>query len=227
VSGSNPAPDPGGAGQDDASPAAQPPTTPPLLGTRRYGWAVGALAAALVIAFTLYTLTSHANGTAGIPAGHALRLFAAPLAASTLNGDPNLSPPCTPARHDPRALNVCLLVKRAPLVLAFFVTDASECVRQVDTLQVMAAQPRWRGLQFAAVAVHASHTATARVVRTHGWTIPVAYDADGSVGALYGVTACPLLELAHRGGTVAARLIGSRWLSTRTLGPRVHALSSR
>jgi hypothetical protein len=192
--------------------------------TRRYGWAIGLLAAALVIAFTLYTLTSHANGTAGVPAGHTLRLFAAPLAASNLKGDANLNLPCPPAHHDPRALNVCLLVKRAPLVLAFFVTDSSECERQVDTLQVMAGRPRWRGVQFAAVAVHASHADAARAVRTHGWTIPVAYDADGSVGALYGVTACPLLELARRGGTVASRLIGSHWLSAPALAPRVASL---
>jgi peroxiredoxin len=192
--------------------------------TRRYGWAIGLLAAVLVGAFTVYTLTSHATGTAGIPAGHPLRLFAAPLAASTLNGDANMSPPCTPAHHDPRALNVCLLIKHAPLVLAFFVTDSSECVRQVDTLQGMAGQTRWRGVQFAAVAVHAAHATAARVVRAHGWTIPVAYDADGSVGAVYGVTACPLLELAQRGGTVAARLIGSRWLSARALQARVATL---
>ncbi len=30
----------------------------------------------------------------------------------TLNGAANLHPHCTPAQHDPRALNVCLLVKR-------------------------------------------------------------------------------------------------------------------
>ena len=39
----------------------------------------------------------------------------------------------------------------------------------------------------------------------------MAYDADGGVGGLYGVTACPLLELAYRGGTVAQRLIGEHW----------------
>ena len=61
----------------------------------------------------------------------------------------------------------------------------------------------------------------------HGWTIPVAYDADGGVGGLYGVTACPLVELAYRGGTVAQRLICEHWLSEAALEARVQALLRR
>jgi peroxiredoxin len=219
----------GPAGQQSPPPAdGNPPsTTPAPLDIRRYGWAVGILGAVLVIAFTVYTLTSHTRGTAGIPAGRQLRLFAAPLARSTLNGDANLNPPCTLARHDRRALNICLLVKRAPLVLGFFVTDASACNREVDTMQALAAQLPSDRVQFAAVAVHASHVAAARVVRAHHWTIPVAYDADGSVGALYGITACPLLELAGRGGTVTARLLGEHWLSKRALAAQVRTLLAR
>ena len=154
-----------------------------------------------------------------------MRLFAAPLAASTLKGDANLNPPCTLARHDPRALNVCLLVKRAPLVLAFFVTNSSSCEHEVDTMQALAGRRGpLRRAQYAAVAVNGSQAATAKAVHAHRWTIPVAYDADGAVGGLYGVTACPLLELVDRGGTVAERLIGERWLSQRALATRVRAL---
>jgi peroxiredoxin len=201
-----------------------PPTTPAPLDTRRYGWAVGVLAAALVVGFLIYTLSSHKSGTAGVPAGGQLHLFAAPLAASTLNGDANLNPPCTLAHHDPRALNVCLLVKRGPLVLAFFVTNSSPCEREVDSMQALARRKALRGVQFAAVAVNGSHRATAKAVRTHHWTIPVAYDADGAVGSLYGVTACPMLELAERGGRVAQRLIGEHWLDERALAAHVQAL---
>jgi hypothetical protein len=202
-------------------------TTPAPISTRRYGWAVGILALALVIGFVLYTLSSHKSGTEGVAAGGALHLFAAPLAASTLNGDANLNPPCTPARHDPRALNVCLLVKRRPLVLGFFVTNSSQCEREVDTMQSLAARRGLRGAQFAAVAVNGSHAATAKAVRTHGWTIPVAYDADGAVGGLYGISACPILELVDRGGTVAQRLIGEHWLNRGALAARVRALLGR
>ena len=44
---------------------------------------------------------SHGVGSTGVPAGQRLHFFAAPLAASTLNGAANLNPPCTLARHDP------------------------------------------------------------------------------------------------------------------------------
>jgi peroxiredoxin len=202
-------------------------TTPAPISTRRYGWAVGILALALVIGFLLYTLTSHKSGAEGVAAGGALHPFAAPLATSTLNGDANLNPPCTLARHDPRALNVCLLVKRGPLVLDFFVTNSSQCEREVDTMQSLARRRGLRRVQWAAVAVNGSHTATAKAVRAHRWTIPVAYDADGAVGGLYGVSACPLLELVNRGGTVAERLIGERWLDRGALAARVRTLLAR
>ena len=186
---------------------------------------VGGFAAVVAIAFLAYSLTtSNRSGTAGVPAGAQLRSFAAPLALSTLNGDANVNPPCTLEHHDHRALNVCLLVRRAPLVLAFFVTRSAACERGVGALQALAATPALRGVQFAAVAVQTGHTAAAKAVRSHGWTIPVAYDADGAVGALYGVTVCPLFELARRGGVVADRLIGEHWLDESALAGRVRPL---
>ena len=190
---------------------------------------VGALAAVLVIGFLIFSLTNHRSGagTPGVAPGQPLRYFAAPLAVSSLNGDANLSPPCTLARHDPRALNVCLLAKRGPLVLAFFVTDSGACEREVSTMQAVAAQPDTSGAQFAAVAVNTSQAAARKAVLARHWTIPVAYDADGGVGGLYGVTACPLLELAYRGGTVAQRLIGEHWLSKVALAAQVQALLRR
>jgi len=204
------------------------PPTPfrALIDNRRYAWIIGGLAAVLAIGFLIYSLTNHRSGagTPGVPPGQPLHYFAAPLAASTLNGDANLSPPCTLARHDPRALNLCLLAKRGPLVLDFFVTDSGACEREVSTMQALALQPGTRGAQYAAVAVNTAHGAAAKAVHAHRWTIPVAYDADGGVGGLYGVTACPLLELAYRGGTVAQRLIREHWLSKAALAAQVQAL---
>jgi peroxiredoxin len=198
--------------------------TPEPIDTRRYGWIVGGIATVLVIAFVVYSLTTQTPSSNGVPVGRQLHFFAAPLAASTLNGDANLNPPCTLARHDPRALNVCLLVKRGPLVLGFFVTNSSVCEREVSTLQALALQPQLRGVQFAAVAINASHATAAKAVTKHGWTIPVAYDADGGVGAVYGVTACPMLELAERGGRVVDTLIGEHWLNETALEARVRPL---
>jgi len=185
---------------------------------------IGGFGLALVAAISVYGLATRGVKSAGIPPGRALPYFAAPLAASTLNGDPNLNPPCTTAKHDPRALNVCLLVARAPLVLALFVPGSRECRRQVDAVQAVSGEFGSRAVSFAAVAVHAGHSQVAALVRAHRWTIPVAFDRDGSVGELYGVAICPMLELAGRGGVVQQRLLGGRWLDTAALAARVRAL---
>lgn len=198
--------------------------TPPVIDTRRYQWMIGIFGLALVIVISVSFLTTHTIGPPGVAAGNRLHHFAAPLAGSTLEGDANLKPPCSAAHHDPRALNTCLLVSRAPLVLAFFTTNSGTCIQQVDTLQTVSRQFPGRAVQFAAVAVRASHRKAAALVRSHRWTIPVAYDRDGAVGALYGVEVCPMLELAHRGGVVAARLFGSHWLGRAALSARVQAL---
>jgi hypothetical protein len=191
-------------------------------GPRR--WLVGVIGLTLLVVFSVYQFTAHRPGTIGVPAGQRLRWFAAPLADTDLNGDPNLAPPCTPARHDPRALNVCLLARRGPLALAFFVTGAPECVRQVDALQTLSRRYGGSGVQFAAVAIGATHGQTEALVRRHRWTIPVAYDRAGAVGALYDVVVCPMVELALTGGRVRWRLLGDPWETAAALAPRIRTL---
>ncbi len=201
-----------------------PETPPPVIDTRRYGWMIGIFGLVLVLVVSVYQFATHGVGTTGVPPGQRLHYFAVPLAASDLNGDPNLSPPCTVTRHDPRALNVCLLAQRGPLVLAFFVIGSGQCTAEVDAMQALSREFSSRVVQFAAVAVNASHSGTAALARSHHWTIPVAYDRDGALGALYGIAVCPMLELAHRGGVVQARLIGDHWQTSAQLAPQVRAL---
>lgn len=213
------------AAASTAAPA-PPPTEPtqPAAYARRYRSIIGIIGLGLVIVFSVLQFVSRGVGSTGVPPGQRLHFFAAPLAASTLNGAANLSPPCTAARHDPRALNICLLAKRGPLVLAFYVTGSGSCQRQVDTLQAVSRQFSPRQVQFAALAVGAGHAKVAGEVRSHRWTVPVAYDSDGRVGALYGLSVCPLIELSKRGGVVVDRLIGDHWLDPTALAARVRAL---
>lgn len=218
-------PDRAAASAATTSPVPEPPEArPPAAYARRYRSIIGIIGLTLVVVFSVLQFVSRGVGSTGVPPGQRLHFFSAPLAASTLNGAANLSPPCTLARHDPRALNICLLAKRGPLVLAFYVTGSSTCQRQVDTLQAVSRQFSPRQVQFAALAVGAGHAKIASEVRSRHWTIPVAYDSDGRVGALYGLSVCPLMELAKRGGVVSQRLIGSHWLSPAALAARVRAL---
>jgi peroxiredoxin len=195
-----------------------------VIDTRRYQRVIGVFGVLLVVLISVTFLLSRGQGTAGVPAGKQLPVFAAPLAASNFNGAANLHPHCTVAQHDRRALNVCLMVKRAPLVLAFFVTSSSGCEQEVGALQTISRQLPAGQVQFAAVAVGSDHQDALRAVHAHHWTIPVAYDLDGRVGSAYGVEVCPIVELVRRGGIVARRLIGERWNSPRTLAPEVRAL---
>jgi peroxiredoxin len=207
-----------------------PPPAPapsPVVDVRRYRWTIGIIGIVVVIAVSVVQFATHGTASTGVAPGGRLHWFAAPLAASDLQGDANLRPPCTLAAHDPRALNLCLDARRGAVVLAFFVPGSSQCVRQVDALQALSRRFPASRVTFAAVAVNASHATTARLVRSHRWTIPVAYDADGSVGGRYGVVVCPMAELAARGGIVRDRLIGDRWGSAAALAPRVAALLSR
>ncbi len=200
----------------------EPSPSRTVIDTRKYRWAIGGLGVTLVLVLSVYQFAVNGIGTAGVTAGHRLHWFAAPLATSTLQGDANLTPPCTLAKHDPRALNICLIAKRAPLVLAFFVAGSGKCVDSVSSLQK--ASSEFPGVQFAAVAVQAAHGPVRQLVRRHRWTIPVAYDSDGAVGQIYGVAICPLIELAKRGGVVQQRLIGEHWTTAAVLAPRVRSL---
>jgi hypothetical protein len=188
---------------------------------------IGLFGLLLVVVVAVSFLTTRGVGTAGIPAGKRLVLFSAPLANSTLNGDANLNLPCPPPRHDPRALNVCLLANKRPLVLAFFVTGSSACERQVNAMQAVSREVPKGAAYFAAVAVRTGHRAAAQLVRAHRWTIPVAYDRDGAVGAAYGIEVCPIVELAYRGGVIERRLIGEHWNSAATLIGPVRKLIGR
>jgi peroxiredoxin len=210
---------------DLAAAAGAPPSPPPPeVDTRPYRWMIGIFGLVLVIGISVYQFAKNGVGTPGVAVGKQLHLFVAPLATSGLNFDANTNPRCDPAHPNPQGLNVC---GRTPLVLGFFVTGSDACRRQIDTLQAVSRQFPHRRVQFAAVAVRASRASTAKLVRSHNWTIPVAYDRDGAIGDLYGVEICPMVELAYRGGTVADRLIGEHWLKRSDLAARVRALLSK
>ncbi|MHB8657831.1 MAG: TlpA family protein disulfide reductase [Solirubrobacteraceae bacterium] len=200
-----------------------PPTAEPVIDTRRYQWMIGIFGLVLVIAFSVYLFAKNGVVAPGLAPGQMLHRFVAPLATSRLNLDVNTIPRCAPAHPNPQGLNVC---GRAPIVLVFFAPGSKACRREVDTLQSVSREfgPA-AGIQFAAVAVRTGRAQAAALVRSHHWTIPVAYDRDGAVAELYGVEICPMLELIRAGGVVVERLIGEQWLSTTRLAGRVRRLA--
>jgi hypothetical protein len=167
---------------------------------------VGGIGLLMVVLFSLYLYTHSRQSTPGVPAGQRLHRFVAPLAGSGLDLAANVNPRCDPVRPATRGLNVC---GRGPLVLEFFALDAPPCIRAVDTLQRVSRD--FPGVQFAAVAAGGGLAGTRALVRSHRWSIPVAYDLSGAVGELYDVTICPMIEVSDARGVVSKLLIGERW----------------
>jgi peroxiredoxin len=208
-----------------------PPRSPSRLPAGRPAWIVLAAAAIVLGYITINTLRTTGPGSRGPAIGSRIAPFAAPLATSNLVGDANVArrrdegsagarPACDVT--DPRALNVCTLERRGPLVLAFLTTDAGKCVRQLDTLATVA--PRFPQVGFAAVAVRGDRAQLAALVRRHGWPFPVAQDRDGAVSDLYGVAICPTVVFAARGGTVRSTALGGEVATPAKLAARVRAL---
>ena len=109
----------------------------------RSSWIAVVAGLAILAYIGLNTLRTNGPGSSGPPAGRPLPPFAAPLVTSDLVGDANVAtrpgqgaagsrPACSIT--DPRALNVCTLVRRGPLVLAFLTEHADHCVAQLDTI---------------------------------------------------------------------------------------------
>lgn len=213
------------------SPAAPPvgaaPARRPPLG--RPGWIVAVVALIAIAYITVNTLRTDGPGSTGPAPGSTLPPFAAPLADSSLEGDANVAtaadqgeagavPAC--AVDDPRALNICTLARRSPVVLAFLTVGARACERELDALERLRA--RLPQVAFAAVGVRAERDALRRLVRERGWGFPVAQDRDGAVANRYGVAVCPTVVLAYRGGEVMETVLGET--GGRALERRVRAL---
>lgn len=209
-------------------PVSRPPAAPEPV-RARYGWLVGVLGLVILAWILLNTLRTEGPGSAGPTVGEPLPAFAAPLAASNLEGDANVAsgsdqgdagavPACDV--DDPRAFNACTAVRERPLVLAFLTAKAEKCAAELDALeQASQALP---GVGFAAVGIKGDRDDFRELAREHGWRFPLAWDRDGAVANLYGVAVCPTVVLARRGGEVAETLLGEQ--SARELTARARAL---
>jgi hypothetical protein len=195
------------------------------------GWLVAVVAFAALAYITFNTLRTTGPGSTGPPAGKRLPPFAAPLVLGDLVGDANVAtaaeqgaaggrPAC--AIEDPRALNVCALVRERPLVLAFLTAGADRCVDELDTIETVA--PRFPEVAFAAVAIRGERDELRELVRERGWSFPVAQDRDGAVANLYGVAVCPTVVLAYRGGRVMESALGDEVATPARLARKVRAL---
>lgn len=198
----------------------------------RHGRLVGLLAVVILGYILVNTLRTQGPGAGGLSPGQRLPPFAAPLALSSLDGDANVAvrpgsgaagrvPACSV--RSPDVVNSCELSRGAPLALGFLFTRGASCAGSFDALQ--AVQASVPGVRVAGVVVRGDRDAARRLIRSRGWSFPVAYDRDGQVANVYGVAGCPEVVLAYPGGTVRETVIG-RDRAERDLRRHVEALAA-
>ena len=204
----------------------------------RYSIVVGLLFAAVVV-IAVVNGAGSGGSTLGLdrrPPHWPLPEFAVPEATSRLEGDANVAQddcetsqlPCpSGARRTPAcrvreegALRVCDLFDR-PSVISFWFTKGGGCVEQQDV--VSRVSERYRGrVAFLSLDVRDDRESVRELVRQRRWRMPVGFDRDGAVAALYRVGGCPTFAYVYPGGTLQSASIGD--LTAAQLGDRVEAL---
>ena len=208
------------------------PPVPRPAGASRYTWFLGVVLFLAIVYFTLNTATTKHESSTGPKVGSRMPPFAVPLALSGLNGDANVAtrpkqggagnrPACQV--RGPAILNVCQLLERGPVALAFLATRGAKCENELDRLEAVRRQ--LPAVQIAAVAIRGNRGDLRRDIRARGWRFPVGYDRDGVLANLYGVAVCPQITLAERGGRVRKTLIGE--MSPAQLRRELGALARR
>ena len=190
----------------DPEPKPKPPEPPRPSG--RYTWLVGIVFVFALIVAGSIALRHKGAGYRGVPAGKRLAPFAAPLATSNHDNDVSIQPRRGGGHRaacdvrGPGIVNLCDL-RRRPLVMTFVANGGAGCGAQLDRVQrVQASLP---GVTFLGVISHKSLADARRMVRSHGWSFPVAFDRDAALFNLYGIGDCPTTVFARRGVSAGTR----------------------
>ena len=183
---------------------------------RRYGRYVGVLGVLIVILITFNTVLTKPNGATGIPPGQPLAPFAVPLARGDVNGESDVAtrpdegaagkvPACR--ERGAGILNICELYERGPVVLALFV-DSGSCPRILNDLQAL--EPSFPGVSFVGVAIKGERAQLLKLMRERDLSIPIGFDRDGALAAIYKLASCPQVSFAYPGGVVQSRAVLQR-----------------
>ncbi|MFM8561445.1 MAG: hypothetical protein ACKOB9_05030 [Solirubrobacterales bacterium] len=174
------------------------------------------IALAALLGWVAWTgIKTDSGSSRGPEPGTPMPPFAAPIAASSLEGDVNVArtggegaagrrPACEV--RGPSVLNSCDLVADGPAAIAFITSGDRQCADELTRLE---RQARGTGVQVAGVIVRGKRDEARRLVAARRWRAPVAWDRDGVLANLYGVAVCPQVVYLQRGGTVQGVAVGT------------------
>jgi hypothetical protein len=182
----------------------------------RYGRYVGILGLLILVLITINTALTKPTGVAGIEPGNPLAPFAVPLALGAVNGDANVAthvdegtagkrPACSV--RGTGILNICELYEEGPVVLALFVNEGS-CAKVLNDLQALV--PSFPSVRFVGVAIKGDRGQLRKLVRAQNLSIPIGFDRDGALAALYKLATCPQVSFAYPGGVVQSKALLAR-----------------
>jgi hypothetical protein len=193
--------------------------------TNRYSLLVGLLFLILIGVATLHTLDGGGDKILGLedrPPRWPLPEFAVPNAAGKLEGDANVyqddcGSSSLPCDEDPQRVPACRITTAGairdcelfdkPLVISFWFGTKNECEREQSVVSTVA--ERYRGeVNFLSLDSLDSRDSVREAIRENGWTMPVGFDRDGAVAALFEVAACPTFAYVYPGGTLQSSGIG-------------------
>jgi hypothetical protein len=205
----------------------------------RYTLLVGVFLAVVIVIALIEGSGRDGEGTLGLdeqPPRWPLPEFAVPRADGPLEGDANVAQddcassrvPCPEGdRRIPacrlvggRAIRVCDLFDR-PSLISFWFSRGGNCVTQQDAVDEAYARYGDR-VRFLSLNVRDDRDTVRELIRERGWSMPVGYDRDGAVAALYRVGGCPTFAYVYPGGTLHDASIGE--LSAAALGRRLDGL---
>jgi hypothetical protein len=191
----------------------------------RYSLLVGLLFLALIGVATIHTLNGGGDKILGLedrPPRWPLPEFAVPDAAGSLEGDANVyqddcgsaSLPCS---EDPPRVPACQITTAGairdcdlfdkPLVISFWFGTENRCEAEQGVVSTVA--ERYRGqVNFLSLDSLDSRESVREAIRANAWKMPVGFDRDGAVAALFEVAACPTFAYVYPGGTLEGSGIG-------------------
>src|SRR6185503_21354173 len=110
---------------------------------------------------------------------------------------------------------------RPSLISFWFTKGGDECVTEQDA--VNRAYRRYGGrVRFLSVDIRDDRDKVRGLIRERHWRMPVGYDRDGAVAALYRVGGCPTFAYVYPGGTLQSTSVGE--LSAGELERRLDSL---
>jgi hypothetical protein len=196
----------------------------------RYRRYVGILGVLIVVLIAINAALTQSNGVGGIEPGHRLAPFAVPLALGEVNGDADIAIHANDGEAGKRPacsvrgagiLNICELYEQGPVVLALFV-DAGSCPRILSDLQALGTS--FPGVRFAGVALKGERAKLRALMRVRKLSIPIGFDHDGALAALYKVVSCSQVTFVYPGGVVQSKPLLER-PAPATLRTRVSELA--